>query len=100
MIVTDFAMISTAKNLLHEHIIILVHITILNSLVDKINLCLVLAIAPLVTKTPLLDAINQNMGLLLNHVLIVIEVNHTQIQKTTLRISTNPLLTLLNSPPQ
>ena len=38
------------------------------------------------------DGINHHINLLLKHVLSVIEVNHTQIQKATLTINTNLLL--------
>ena len=38
------------------------------------------------------DDINHDIALLLNHVLVVIEIDHTRILKATLTINTNALL--------
>ena len=98
MIATDFAVTSMMKNLLHEHIILLAHITFLHPLVAHLSVTLVLANAHLAATTPLLDDINQHIVLLLNHVLSAIEVDHTLILKATLTIIISPLLISLNNP--
>ena len=97
MSVTDLAISKNIENLLHEHMILLAHFTILYPLVAHIKITLVLVNASLVVKSPLLDDTNHHIVLLLNHVLIAIEVDQTQSLKTTPTIITNPLLISLNN---
>ena len=87
MIVIDLAMINDIENLLREHIIFLAHTIIQHPLVEHIIFTLVLANAPLVIITHLLDAINPILNVLLrNHVLIATEVDLILIQKTTQKL--------------
>ena len=51
-----------------------------------------------VMKTPASDGIYCYINHLLNHVLIVIEADHTQILTYTLILTTNPFSILLNNP--
>ena len=97
MSVTDLAISKNIENLLHEHMILLAHITILYPLVAHIKITLVLVNASLVVKSPLLDDTNHHIVLLLNLVLIAIEVYQTQNLKITPTIITNPLLISLNN---
>ena len=98
MIVTDVAGTNTIKNLLHEHICLLPsHITILHLLIVRLNITLVLVNADPAITTPLSNDINPYIVLLLNHVLIAIEIDHTAILKTTQSIIINLLLTSLRN---
>ena len=97
MSVTDLAISKNIENLLHEHMILLAHITILYPLVGHVKITLVLVNASLVVKSPLLGDTHHHIVLLLNHVLIAIEVDQTQCLKTTPTIITNPLLISLNN---
>ena len=83
MIVTDLALINHIENHLHAHFILLVHTTTLYLIVVPINVTLVLEKAPLVIITHLLDDINHHIVHPLHHLLIVIEVDHTQLLKHT-----------------
>ena len=87
-------MINIIKNLYQDDIILTAQPIIQHHLVAHLNLNLFLANALLVITTPLLDAINHYIVLLLNHVMnaTAVALNYTQI------INTNPLLTLLNNP--
>ena len=85
------------ENLFYEHIIVLAHTTTQHPLVAQNKLTRILTNAPLVVKTPLLNALNYHI-LLQNHVMIAIEVDLTLFQKTTQTTYTNPLLTSLNDP--
>ena len=93
-------MINIIKNFLHDHNILHAEIIIQLPLVVQLILTLALANALLVLTTPLLDAINNHIVLLLNHAMTATAValaliqNHTQITKT------NPLLVLFNNPLQ
>ena len=70
---------------------------ILDFLVVPIEITLVLVNAPLITLTPFLDDMNYQIDHLLNHVLIVVEVDSIQILTCTPIILTNPLSISLNS---
>ena len=103
--IEPYRMTNNIGNLLQEHIILLAHITVLHPPAAKINITIVLVNAPLVGITPRSDDINPYIVLLLNHALIAIEVDHTQMVKDTLTITTIPLLICLNNqfttpPPQ
>ena len=92
MIAPDLAMINIIGNLPHNHIILLAHITYPYPLIAPINFTLVLVNAPLVLITPFSDYTNHYIVILLTHVLMVIEVDHTQHQEATPTNNTNPLL--------
>ena len=97
MIVTDLALTNIIYNLLQDRSILLIQTIIQHPLVALINLTLVLANAFPVITTPLLDAINHHIVLLLNHVMTATAVvtsnqNHTQITNT------NPMLDLVSNP--
>ena len=81
MIVTNLAIVNFIEKLLHEHIMLLAHKTSIHPLLAHIKFTLVLANASLVIKTPLLDSKNHHIVLLLNHVLIFFERDHTVIRK-------------------
>ena len=95
--IEPYRMTNNIGNLLQEHIILLAHITVLHPPAAKINITIVLVNAPLVGITPRSDDINPYIVLLLNHALIAIEVDHTQMVKDTLTITTIPLLICLNN---
>ena len=58
LIVIDLIIINIITNLLHEHIFLLAHISILYPLLAPIRITLVLANAPIVIITPFSDDIN------------------------------------------
>ena len=92
MTVIDCAMINIMQNLLQEHITSVAQIITPTFLVVLIDIILVLVNAPLVIITCVLDDINYNIVHPLNHVLIPIEEDYTQILTCTPIIITNPLL--------
>ena len=100
MIVPDLTMANNIETIFHELIILLVHIAILHPHIAHSNITIVLANAPLIITTPLLDDINRHIVLLLSHVLIAIKIDHTPILTVTLTVIINPLLISLNNPIQ
>ena len=90
MILTEFAMINIIEDLLQKHNILLAQTFFQHPLVAHQTLTLVLTKAPLVIITPLPDALNNHIVLLLNQVLIAIEINLTVIQYSTQTTNTKP----------
>ena len=72
MILPDLAMTNIIENLSHEHFILFGHATTKHLLVAIENLTLVLANAPRVIISPLLDAINHHINHFRNYALIAI----------------------------
>ena len=79
VIVTDLAMIKIIETLPQEHIILLAQTILQHPLAVQIRFTLVFANAPLVETTPLLDAMNHQIVLLLSHEIIAVEVDLTLI---------------------
>ena len=98
MTVIYLVMINTEKYLLQNRFILLAPIIILPPLVVHIDIILVLANALLAIIIPFSEDINPHIVLLLNHVLVTIEVDHTLIQKNCSNFQYKPYVILTQQP--